>query len=87
MPAAALQAADSRVRAALSSRQRLLSPAADPLLPTPGQLQQLSRLTFVASDAAATAALFSPSSQVTSAYDILAVQPTTDRAFDQVLIA
>ena len=84
MPAEALQAADHRVQAALSSRQRLLGPADDALLPSPGQLQQLSRLTLIASDAAATAALFTPGNTGIAAYNILAVQPTTERVFTQV---
>ena len=82
-----LQAADPRVSSALHSRQRLLAPDDDPLLPQPNQLQQLSRLTVVASDAAAAATTCMPGNPVTSLYDILAVQPTTERVFTQVHLA
>ena len=84
MTAEAIHAADPRAASALETRHRLLRPTSDQAVPEACQLQQLSRLTFAASDAAIAASLFTDKNPVGKAYHVLAVQPLSERVFQQV---
>ena len=82
--AEAIHAADPRAASALGERHRLLRPTSDQAVPQARQLQQLSRLTFAASEAAIAASLFTDKNPVGKAYHVLAVQPLSERVFHQV---
>lgn len=80
----AIQAADPRAASALRDRHRLLCPTPDQAVPRACELQQVYRLTFTASEPAITATLFTEKNPIAKTYDILAVQPQSERVFTQV---
>lgn len=51
----------------------------------PGQLSQLTRLNFTTAEAPLAAAALTASNPITASYDILAVQPLSERVLVQVI--
>lgn len=78
--AATLAAAAPGVSEALRAQQALIRPHGG----SQGQAIQLSRLTLAMQEAAPAAQLLGAANPITSSFDILAVQPLSDRVFQQV---
>ena len=67
---------------ALQAKQPQQQPPAIPSAPP--QLQQLSRLTFATAEAPLAATALAPNSAITATYDVLGVQPLSERVLTQV---
>ena len=78
--AATLAAAGPGVAEALRSQQSLIRNGGA----APRQLAQVSRLTVALEEAAAAAQLLGAPNPITASYDLLAVQPLSERVFQQV---
>ncbi|KAK9918607.1 hypothetical protein WJX75_005327 [Coccomyxa subellipsoidea] len=81
--AATLAAVGPGVAEALRSQQGLIRNGGA----APRQLAQLSRLTVALEEAAAAAQLLGASNPITASYDLLAVQPLSERVFQQACTA